>query len=473
MASVTQSRLWPQPAYVGWDSVYQGATTPRSELFVPGVSGCIQVTTSYRTGRGAEGGTSVEEDSDTALLTATNYRDRFKVMKEELRREPKSALDNGHEFNTKMASIPYCSQIATGWIPQGVGTWVAYNGPIWPGVWPSGTLPNGTFKYMDPPDLGWYGPRAISATTPTNPSADVATALTELYREGFPSMPSSTIRKEARAESKRQGNLSTGRRASGAAGSEYLNVEFGWRPLVRDLRRVASAVKDSQRILKQHKRNSGKSIRRQYTFPLETTFTKEPDVLGILMSSSGSTAWRSSFEGENCSGQMSETIETEREVYFSGAYTYSVGIDGDSPMGPVERFEQKANLLLGTRITPEVVWNVAPWSWLADWRVNIGENISNATALASDGLVMRYGYLMVKSTVRHTYTLLGPRHINLSTGVSTRVPYSISFVTVTKERMRASPFGFGSNPASFTGRQWAILASLGMTKGDRALRLND
>jgi len=473
MASVTQSRPISHSHLKGVDSVYQGTKTVISESYVPGVNGCVQVTTSYRTGRGSEGGTSVEEDSDTALLTATNYSDRFKVMKEELRRKPKSVLDNGHEFSTKSASIPFCSSLTTGWIPQGVGSWVAFSGPCWPALWPSGTLPNGTFLYMDPADLGWYGPRAISATTPTNPSAEVATALTELYREGIPHLPGSAVRREARLQSKRKDKLPGAKKTPGTAGGEYLNVEFGWKPLVRDLRRAASAVKHSQRILRQHKRNSGKSIRRQYTFPIERTFTAVPDVLGVLMTNSGSTAWRSSFLGENVSGQMSETIETEREVYFSGAYTYTVGVDGDSPMGPVERFEQKANLLLGTRITPEVVWNVAPWSWLVDWRVNIGENISNATALASDGLVLRYGYLMVKSTVKHTYTLLGPRHNNLSTGVSTRVPYTISFVTVTKERVRASPFGFGSNPADFTVRQWSILGALGMTRGDKTLRLND
>jgi len=469
MPSVTQSRLIPHTHLGGVDSTYQGTSVPISELYVPGVGSAYQVTTSYRTGKGAEGGTSVEEDSDTALLSATNYSDRFKVMKEELRREPKSVLDNGHEFKTQKAIVSFCSSLITGWIPQGVGSWVAFSGPCWPAVWPSGTMPNGTFKYMDPADLGWYGPRAISATTPTNPSAEVATALTELYREGFPRIPGSTIRREARLEAKRQKTLPLPKRAAGSAGSEYLNVEFGWKPLVRDLRRIAGAVKESNKILKQHRRNSGESIRRQYTFPVERTFDSKPAVLGVLMTNSASTAWRSAFVGESVSGPMTEETETEREVYFSGAYTYHVR-DADKSAHNLDTFEQRANLLLGTRITPEVVWNVAPWSWLVDWRVNVGENISNATALASDGLVIRYGYLMVKTTVRHTYTLVGPR---LNSNATQRVPYTIQFVTETKERYRASPFGFGSNPASFTGRQWAILASLGMTKGDKALRLND
>lgn len=187
------------------------------------------------------------------------------------------------------------------------------------------------------------------------------------------------------------------------------------------------------------------------------------------MCPSANTAWKSAFVGDNVSGVLTEETETIRKVWFSGAYTYTVG-DKDIFLGRFGEYEQKANLLLGSRITPETVWNIAPWSWLADWHGNIGDNIANATALATDGLVIRYGYLMVHSIVRHTYTLTGPRERN---NPGSRVGYSIEFVTETKERVRASPFGFGSDPASFTSRQWAILASLGMTRGDKALRLND
>lgn len=469
MGSSSLSRMVEHRHLDGIDSSSSGPAVPRPwAVYGPGASGALQVTTSYRTGKRSEGGSSVEEDSDTALLSATNYRDRFKVMKEERRREPKSPLDNGHEFSTKKAYVSVVSHLHTR-IPQGGGSWLGYDGPVWPCQWPSASFPNGTFKYMDPADLGWYGPRAISATIPTNPSTEVATALTELWREGIPLKPGTTVRREAR-RAKKSSSRRIPSSSAGSAGSEYLNVEFGWKPLIRDLQRTASAVKRSNKILRQHKRNSGKSIRRQYTFPEEKTFSTMPEVLGTLNCPSNNTAWKDFFRDGNPTGQMSESIETIRQVTFSGAYTYHVGEDSSGKsLNSLDRFEQKANLLLGTRITPEVVWNVAPWSWLADWRGNIGENISNATALAADGLVIRYGYLMVHSTVRHTYTLWAREKSN----PDIRVPYTIEFVTETKERFRASPFGFGSNPASFTGRQWAILASLGMTRGDKALRLND
>lgn len=462
MGQVTHSRKVDHHRFDGLDTSDSTDPQPRKwELYGPGGGLSVQVTTSYRTGRRA-GGTSVEEDSETALLNATNYRDRFKIMKEEYRAKPKSVLDNGHEFKTSKARVTYCSWISTR-VSQGGGSWLGYDGPVWPSQWPSGTLPNGTYLDAGVPDLGWYGPRAIEATTPTNPAAEVATALTELWREGIPRPPGLATQR---------GLSSTGNpsRGAGVAGGEHLNIEFGWKPLINDLQRVLGAVKDSNKILKQHVLNSGESIRRQYTFPVERSFESRPETLGILQSPSQNTAWREAFVNGSTSGQMSEDIQTEREVWFSGAYTYHLVESSNITLDKIEAFEQKANLLLGTRITPEVVWNVSPWSWLADWRWNLGTNIANATALLSDGLTLRYGYLMVKTTTRHTYTLIGPR---LKSAPDTKAPYTITFVKVTKERIRASPFGFGSNPASFTVRQWSILGALGMTRGDKALRLND
>lgn len=463
MGMSTLSRAVKHPHLVGMSDSYVPGTFVSLDWDVsgPGVLDAIQVTTSYRTGRGRAGASSVEEDSDTALLSATNYRDRFKIMKEERRAKPKSVLDNGHEFKTQKSHVAYVSY---GNLRSPGASWASYVGPLWPDL-AAAAVPQSNYLFMPDADLGWYGPRAIAATTPTNPTAEVATALTELWREGIPLIPSSIVRREARLAGKK----GTRKDPSAAAGAEYLNVEFGWKPLIRDIRRTADAVKRSEKILRQHRNNSGQSIRRQYTFPDEKTFVSYPPKSGTLAALSPSTGWRNAFKFGSVSGTMTESIETLRKVSFSGAYTYHVRNDESSLSGRIGEFEQKANLLLGTRVTPEVLWNVAPWSWLSDWHANIGENISNATALASDGLVLRYGYLMITSIVRHTLTLVGPRLLP----DDTRASYSIEFVTVTKERVRASPFGFGSDPASFTGRQWAILASLGMTRGDKALRLND
>ena len=90
--------------------------------------------------------------------------------------------------------------------------------------------------------------------------------------------------------------------------------------------------------------------------------------------------------------------------------------------------------------------------------------MKNLTAFSNDSLVMRWGYIMCKYTCRDTYLLEGVRLKGMPSG-----PVSQTFVTQVKKRNRATPYGFGLDPATFTTRQWAILGALGISRGTRML----
>jgi hypothetical protein len=133
-------------------------------------------------------------------------------------------------------------------------------------------------------------------------------------------------------------------------------------------------------------------------------------------------------------------------------------------------YEEKANALLGTRLDPEVVYNLVPWTWLLDWFVNFGDVVANASAISSDNLVMQYGYLMRTTSVRKELTwpqgLWGRRPTGqLASSWKQFLPtYSQTTSLVTKQRGKASPFGFGLNPSDFSPDQLAILAALGLSR---------
>jgi hypothetical protein len=173
------------------------------------------------------------------------------------------------------------------------------------------------------------------------------------------------------------------------------------------------------------------------------------------------------WKSGNTQGSLLESETSETRTWFKGAYTYYLQ-DDNSVLNKLYEYEQKANLLFGTRVTPDVVWNLAPWSWLSDWFVNVGDNIANATSLSSDGLVMKYGYLMQETVSKHTCTIVGPQLLAGGSNV-----WTTTFYTSRKHRMKATPYGFGSNPASFTGRQWAILSALGFARGTGQLSAGD
>jgi hypothetical protein len=116
----------------------------------------------------------------------------------------------------------------------------------------------------------------------------------------------------------------------------------------------------------------------------------------------------------------------------------------------------KANQLLGLDITPDTLWNLAPWSWAADWFSNIGDITSNMSSF-QQGLVMRYGYQMEHTIVSDTYS---------SVDKSLRT-HPLTFVVETKQRVKANPFGFGVTWEGLSPFQLSIAGALGLSKSGR------
>jgi len=301
------------------------------------------------------------------------------------------------------------------------------------------------FPTIDPineTDVNVLGTYAVRACAPTNPVANLANALGELKRDGLPSTPT--------LETWRSRTISARN-----AGSEYLNVEFGWNPLLSDIRKTAYALKNSQKLIESYVRNSGRKIHRSLEFPLQssTTITDEGDQYPtpITLNSTMTTKGR----------RTKETTVTKR-TWFEGCFTYYVE-QGDYFLARAKRYEQLANKLLGTRITPEVLYNLAPWSWALDWIVDLGAVIGNISAFLFDGLIMQYGYVMQETVITDVYTLTG------ATCGNKPVQLSQTFGSIQKLRRKATPYGFGLNPNTFSARQWAILAALGLTLGGNKL----
>jgi hypothetical protein len=286
-------------------------------------------------------------------------------------------------------------------------------------------------------DLNAFGTSAIARSIPTNPVFSAATALGELRRDGLPSLPGLTARDQTALSRK--------------AGSEYLNIEFGWLPLVRDIRTFAFAVRNSHKLISQYVKDSDKKIRRRTGGPRFSA-------TGLAF---GSGNLYPAAANINTSFRADEVVETK--YWFSGAFRYHVPM-GSSNWDKLRRYEQLSNYLLGTRITPEVLWNVAPWSWAVDWFTNTGDVMTNISRLGSDGLVMQYGYAMRQSRLRGTVT-------HTTTGFGNSVPpglsCSITQVKEFKKRVAANPYGFGIDDLSLSQRQLAVLAALGLTREKR------
>jgi len=300
--------------------------------------------------------------------------------------------------------------------------------------------------------------------------AGAAVALAELRREGIPRVPTAATVKLMLEQKKLLDRgfkkRSVGRVRPADLGDEYLNYEFGWKPIVSDLRKFAHSIKNAHKIADEMHRGSGHNVRARYEFP--STFSEE---VPFDEHNSSHTPY---FEGDigGCDAWMvgdaprrwRVSIESTRKRWFAGCYTYYVPPAEDF-VGKAREYETYANRILGTRLTPEVVWNLAPWSWAADWFVNLGDMATNFSYFGSDGLALRYGYVMETNT--SAIRSLWAGQVNLAGAPNTFLTIGEYFGTRTLQRRYASPWGFGLTFDGFSPRQTAITAALGLTRGPR------
>jgi len=419
-----------------------------------------QKTTSFRTfSRFA-----VEEDplSAEAIAEFTDVSGNGFKGETALSESQKDSYDNGHAFyTTKTFANASHPDFKHSWLNASGTGMHYYRGTLVPR---NNTGVNNGFgafpaeRVLTSQEASIWGTKAIANVIPTQPGFSLSTFLGELT-EGLPAILGLSTLKSRNDKVR-------------SAGGEYLNIEFGWKPLISDLKKATHQLLNASRIIRQFERDGGRVVRRKFSFPTivddiplsANIMGTAPGLVYFNTSSNMTAAFTISRGGRPARELYLEQLRT-RSYSFSGAFQYAV-IEGKTFSDKLEAFEQKANILLGTRVTPETLWNLAPWSWMADWGGTVGDVLTNATYLSSDGLVMRYGYLMAHTRDINRYII--PDGARFTTGVETG-PISLALGRETKERVRATPYGFGLSISDFSPKQWAILAALGITRAPKTL----
>lgn len=410
-------------------------------------------------------GTGVQNVYDgTALLSSTQYVT--------LHEEIQDTSSSGHQVSKigglediggffQTMRVQYTNggahiRASTG--PKLTGSWYTYTGPF-SAYARTGSVTEGSYTLPSTPNaLMAYGTQAIARCLPTNPLSGLGQFLGELHELPKPIDLANwqAILRNLRAETKNFNFDKVSRKAA----DEYLNHVFGWVPLLSDIQSVAKVVKDRSKHIRKYLRGANHRIHRSYGFPGESSTTTDvrpgsaygsPAVISFLYKKAGT---------------LTTTVTTTRTRWFKGAFTYHLPVPSSRDR-PATQFleqlklnEQIANRLLGTRMTPDLLWKLTPWSWAAGWVSTANDVVHNWSAFQHDGLVMHYGYIMETTQKDTRYSLTGVEF----QGMQQPVNVTDTVRSVTKVRQRATPYGFGLNPSSFTGKQWAVIAALGISK---------
>lgn len=332
---------------------------------------------------------------------------------------------------------------------------VTFSGPVWP-INPSLlSFPPKTLNVSSRTQLEQLGATAVARAKPDNEVLSLSTLLGELAHEGIPRVSLDTWERVIDVARRDKSVKGLPREAA----SSYLNKEYGFDPVVSDILKFADGIARVERILTQYERDAGRPVRRRYEFPpsLTTTRTVYSSTADVYLSPYNSGYLGPGFANRN----VIRVRSTSQRRWFSGAFVYHLPSDYDS-RGMIRKFSSRANQLFGLTLTPEVLWDLAPWSWAVDWFSNIGDVLNNVSARTTDGLVMKYGYLMEHTIIRDTYTRENPEQFK---NPESRLDGSISLVTETKQRRRANPFGFGVSWEGLSPFQLSIAAALGISRG--------
>lgn len=248
-------------------------------------------------------------------------------------------------------------------------------------------------------------------------------------------------------------------------GSDYLNLEFGWKPLISDLQGLAESLLQASFGLF---RPMGANHRRRDRDEI-ITFSREDFTSGNMQCLVGRHASLSQYNpysttstGFHATGAVAQGSQVNRssvKQWVEGEFVY-IPKAGFDPKNFLDRFETLASVDL----TPAVLWELSPWSWLVDWAGQIGSSLSAMEAGLSNRVLSTYFYGMEDTTASTTQGLIVTGN---QSGVSWTGPRNLTskIVRRRRRRIRANPFGYtGSSSTTLTGSQMAILGALGLTR---------
>lgn len=238
-----------------------------------------------------------------------------------------------------------------------------------------------------------------------------------------------------------------------SVGDHYLNWSFGWRPFLDDLQKLADFNQNLGRHMRQLRRDNGQTIRRggriSESFSTTTSESTSGSAAGYM--DQIYTSWGTQ------GSRRTVTTQTFEKFWFAAGFVYRLP-HGD----PDSDFNRLRQYLLGGGISPSVVWELTPWSWLADYFTNIGDVLENWEAQRELNLAAKYAYVMYKKEV----TVLSEHSAWMSHPIygEVRIEGKVTSRALTKARTGASAYGLGFTSGSFSNSQIANLVALGLSR---------
>jgi hypothetical protein len=296
--------------------------------------------------------------------------------------------------------------------------------------------------------------RYFASTAPDRNDAGLLVTAIELLRGDIPSLLKNF-----------QEMMAGYRTIRNFLGSDFLNITFGWTPLIQEYANLIKVGMSLDRAI------YGESFRRKRQW-------EGPSITGrhssdLLFSTSGSVYGQSTL-AEGAVGTSSGVGSAWTQ---DGGWVESEDYHWSSRYAGLAKASRAANLFgdqaadvlkrLGLVDDPRLLWDLTPFSWLVDWFTTMGDSISNANTYApiSGKYTVDYAYLTTKRVFSSQSSLVKMAGVPAPQTSVNVVRGESLFTSTTRWRSRATPFGFGTQLASLNATQYGILVALGLARG--------
>lgn len=323
-----------------------------------------------------------------------------------------------------------CSPIHVGKVWRGGALAQYYEGSVVPNLGTLGSV-NGNLATID----STMGSSAYNRMKPTQPNFQALNAIYEL-RE-VPGMLRQRFLKDGLY----------------SIPNYWLALQFGWKPLLADIRNFVLTQINAQDRLKQLLRDNGRPVRRKVILFDKTVSESRASGSQIVVTQPGLVTQYYPKPGV----YSLHTRDYDRG-WASARFRYWLP---DGPRDVLWRAKMMAKIF-GLYPSPSVVYNALPWTWLLDWFVNIGDMLENMEAGVADRLAADYFYVMRSRGGVQTQEVT--QYFQRQSGEVISVSGSSQTEWSHKARSIGDPFGWNTPSNNLSGMQLSILGALGMSR---------
>lgn len=299
------------------------------------------------------------------------------------------------------------------------------------------------------------GPAGYEKFSPVKPEVDLGQLLAEV-RE-IPRMFYQTARHFQKlwiSATRRYKCRYSMRLAPNHVAAEWLNTQFGWLPFVSTVRDFYETTSTLSRKIERLRKYNGKWERRGGLI-----FEERSNPTVVKSGTAGVVPQLSTYFGATATRPYTLSEIKSEKTWFSAQYKYYIPELADSYIEK-SRFgiwqPGVIKHLYGLDLTPSLLWQIMPWTWLTDWVFNVTK-LLEANEDPYGQCVSKNAWVM--STQNHDFVF------------ETTVPLAGTvnhgtwqYSTSRKQRKGATHYGFDVPYSGLSPWKLSILLALGLSK---------